>query len=162
MKTIWTVTTLSALLLGFCFVGQPLTAQDEQAKQEQAKQEEAKKKEADKATQVRPKTGLLYRASVLENMKLWNPQGEELGDLEDLMIDFDKGQIVYAGIAHGGTAGIGEKLLAVPWKALRVKQAKGEYFLEADYSKEMLDGIEGFDEDEWPLEANPELMKAIK
>lgn len=161
MKTAGMVSMLVALLLGFSLLGGPLTAQDEATKEkdeqkQQEKQKAAKKSQA--ATQVKPKSGLMYRASVVTGMKVWNPQGEELGEVEDLMIDFDNGQIVYAAVAHGGTAGIGEKLIAVPWKGLKVKQAKGEYFLELNAPKEQLQNAEGFDKDNWPLEANQTLL----
>ena len=161
MKTAGMASMLVALLLGFSLLGRPLTAQDEATteKEEQKQEKQKAEKKSQAATQVKPKSGLMYRASVVTGMKVWNPQGEELGEVEDLMIDFDKGQIVYAAIAHGGTAGIGEKLIAAPWKGLRVKQAKGEYFLEMNVTKEQLQNAEGFDKENWPLEANQTLLK---
>jgi sporulation protein YlmC with PRC-barrel domain len=43
-----------------------------------------------------------------------NPQGEELGELEELMIDLDAGRIAYAVLSFGGFLGIGDKLFAIP------------------------------------------------
>ena len=45
--------------------------------------------------------------------------GEVLGSVADLMLDLDRGSIAYALVATAGFLGIGERLCAVPWSALR-------------------------------------------
>jgi sporulation protein YlmC with PRC-barrel domain len=73
--------------------------------------------------------------------------GEVLGSISDLMLDLDRGRIAYAVVATGGFMGIGERLFAVPWRALR---AMGQQFvLECEHSA--LDTAPAFDRDHWPL-----------
>jgi len=73
--------------------------------------------------------------------------GEVLGSISDLMLDLDRGRIAYAVVATGGFMGIGERLFAVPWRALR---AMGQQFvLECEHSA--FDTAPAFDRDHWPL-----------
>jgi sporulation protein YlmC with PRC-barrel domain len=57
------------------------------------------------------------RASKLIGMTVRNPQGEDLGDIKDIVINFNKGTVSYAVLSSGGVLGVGEKLLAVPLTA---------------------------------------------
>jgi hypothetical protein len=45
--------------------------------------------------------------------------GEVLGSVVDLLLDLKLGRIGYAVVAIGGFMGIGARLVAVPWNALR-------------------------------------------
>jgi len=47
-----------------------------------------------------------------------NHQGEDLGKIEELMIDLDRGRIAYAVLSFGGFLGIGDKLFAFPGRLL--------------------------------------------
>jgi sporulation protein YlmC with PRC-barrel domain len=73
--------------------------------------------------------------------------GEVLGSISDLMLDLDRGCIAYAVVAAGGFMGIGERLFAVPWKALRA--VGNEFVLECE--RWALDSAPAFDRDHWPL-----------
>jgi sporulation protein YlmC with PRC-barrel domain len=75
-----------------------------------------------------------------------NPAGEKLGDLKDIMLDTARGEIVYAVLASGGVLGVGEKLFAVPWSALRIEGDN----LVLDASLDRLKSATGFDKDHWP------------
>ena len=57
------------------------------------------------------------RASKLIGMTVRNPQGEDLGDIKDIVLNFNKGTVSYAVLSSGGVLGVGEKLLAVPLTA---------------------------------------------
>ena len=46
-----------------------------------------------------------------------NRLNEDVGNVEDVVIDALNGRIVYAVLSFGGFFGLGEKLYAVPWKA---------------------------------------------
>ena len=46
--------------------------------------------------------------------KIKNAAGEDLGELKELMIDVNSGQIAYAVLSFGGFLGLGEKLFAIP------------------------------------------------
>jgi len=78
-----------------------------------------------------------------------NPAGEKLGDLKDIVFDTASGQIVYAVMASGGVLGVGEKLFAVPWNALRIQGHNDSLVLDADPDR--LKSASGFDKDHWPI-----------
>jgi len=73
-----------------------------------------------------PGAGWTPQQSALWNVRLSsilgsdvkNPSGDELGNLQDVFIDLNAGQLAYAIIGFGGFLGIGENTSAVPWNAL--------------------------------------------
>jgi sporulation protein YlmC with PRC-barrel domain len=95
----------------------------------------------------------MYRASKLIGADVENPQGEDLGDIEDVVIDSQTGRIAYAVLAFGGFLGLGEKYHAIPFAALT--PAPGErpgdrerYLLNVD--QERLRNAPSFDRNNWP------------
>ena len=62
-----------------------------------------------------------YRASKLMGKDVENETGEDIGDINDLIIN-PADKITYAIIGVGGFLGIGERLVAVPFDALKPKQ----------------------------------------
>ena len=87
-------------------------------------------------------------ATTMIGDKVVNPQGQDLGKLEELMIDLDEGRIAYAVLSFGGFMGIGDKLFAIPWDALTVDTVHER--IELDIQKETLKDAPGFDKDNWP------------
>ena len=49
-----------------------------------------------------------------------SPDGEGIGDINDLIVDGENGCMIAAVIGVGGFLGIGEKQIAVPWETLTV------------------------------------------
>jgi sporulation protein YlmC with PRC-barrel domain len=92
-------------------------------------------------------------ASTLTGNKVVNPQNEDLGTIEDLMIDIDSGRIAYAVLSFGGFLGLGDKLFAIPWCALQVDPAEKRFVL--NVSKDLLELAPGFDESNWPDMSDP-------
>jgi sporulation protein YlmC with PRC-barrel domain len=58
------------------------------------------------------------RISDPTDINLLNANGEDIGDIEDLVLDIEGGSISYAILATGGVLDLGECLLPVPWNAL--------------------------------------------
>ena len=85
--------------------------------------------------------------------KIVNPQGENLGKIEDVMLDSQAGRIVYAIVSFGGFLGVGNKYFAVPWQSLQFNQAEKVGVLDAD--KKLLENAPGFDKEDWPNLADP-------
>lgn len=56
-------------------------------------------------------------ASEVIGVDLLNKSGEQLGSVEDLVVD-SKGKLLYAIVGHGGLLGIGEDRIAIPWAVL--------------------------------------------
>ncbi|MBN2502937.1 MAG: PRC-barrel domain-containing protein [Anaerolineales bacterium] len=98
-------------------------------------------------THTQTKTQVLS-ATTLIGDTVRNPQGEELGTLEEIMFELDSGRIAYAVLSFGGFLGLGDKLFAIPWQALSVDTEDEEVVL--NVSKEQLEDAPGFDKDDWP------------
>jgi sporulation protein YlmC with PRC-barrel domain len=77
-----------------------------------------------------------------------NINGEDLGKVEEFMLDLNSGRIAYVVVSFGGVLGIGNKLFAIPWEALRLDTEDHKFFLDID--KETLEEAPGFDNDDWP------------
>ena len=69
-------------------------------------------------------------ADSLEGEKVVDARGEDLGTIEDLMIDVEQGAIACAVMSC--TFPGGDKLVAVPWSALRRDAARGCFVLDAE------------------------------
>jgi len=77
-----------------------------------------------------------------------NAAEEDLGDIKEIMLDMQTGQVAYAVLAFGGFLGMGEKLFAVPWQALHLDTVNKRFVLNID--KDRLKTAPGFDKDAWP------------
>jgi sporulation protein YlmC with PRC-barrel domain len=91
-------------------------------------------------------------ADTLEGNQVVNADGEDLGEIEDIMLDVPNGRIAYAVLSFGGFLGVGEKLFAIPWQALTL-DADNKCFI-LDVPKEKLQQAPGFDKDHWPSMAD--------
>jgi sporulation protein YlmC with PRC-barrel domain len=91
-------------------------------------------------------------ASTLEGDSVRNSAGDNLGKVDEIMIDIPSGQVAYVVLSFGGVLGMGDKLFAVPWSALRVDEDEKCFIL--DVSKSTLESAPGFDKDNWPDMAN--------
>lgn len=90
----------------------------------------------------------ILSSSTISGDKVVNSQGENLGDVKDLMIDTDSGRVAYAVLEFGGFLGMGSKLFAVPLSAMQVDTDNHQFIF--NQSKEKLENAPGFDKDNWP------------
>jgi sporulation protein YlmC with PRC-barrel domain len=105
-------------------------------------------------------TSPLHRASEMIGTAVENPQGENLGKIEEIVIDPADDSVAYAVLSFGGFLGLGEKYFAVPWNALQHKGEDGaEVVLDVD--KERLENAPGFNKNDWPDMANRSWGKEI-
>jgi len=77
-----------------------------------------------------------------------NAQNEDLGIIEDLVLDAGAGRIAYAVLSFGGFLGLGEKYFAIPWNAFHFNPSEDHAVLNLD--KKQLENAPGFDKDNWP------------
>ena len=91
-------------------------------------------------------------ADTLEGDKVVNAKGEDLGTIEDIMIDVQRGRVAYAVMSCGGFLGMGEKLFAIPWSALVLDANRHCFVLDAD--RERFEKAPGFDKQHWPSMAD--------
>ncbi|WP_338765648.1 PRC-barrel domain-containing protein [Massilia sp. METH4] len=101
----------------------------------------------------------LMGADTLMGEDVYNRQEEDLGDIKEIMIDMQSGQIAYAVLSFGGILGMGDKLFAVPWQALQLDTVNKRFIL--DVAKERLENAPGFDKDRWPDMASAEFGSQI-
>ena len=91
-------------------------------------------------------------ADTLQGDKVVNTAGENLGEIEDIMLDVPSGRIAYAVLSFGGVMGMGDKLFAIPWSALTLDADRKCFVLDID--KDRLKNAPGFDKDHWPSMAD--------
>lgn len=86
------------------------------------------------------------RASKVIGMKVRNPQGEDLGKIEDVVIDVDNEKLRYAVVSLGGFLGLGDKLFTIPASEFRT----GANQLVLNVDKDQLQNAPGFSRDQRP------------
>ena len=93
----------------------------------------------------------------VEGTNVYNQSGDKLGSIDDLMIDKMSGQVRYAAISFGGFLGVGDKLFAIPFRALKLKHNAGDktHHFELNVTKETLERAQGFDKKQWPDFGDP-------
>ncbi len=66
-----------------------------------------------------------------------SPQGDEVGNVAEVLLDLSQGQVTFLVVSTGGFLGIGENLTVIPWAAFDLAAFRpGEYFvLNADAAK---------------------------
>ena len=92
-------------------------------------------------------------AGTLAGDRVRNSAGEDLGKIEEIMLDVPTGRVAYAVLSFGGFLGMGNKLFAIPWQALTLNERDHEFILNVE--KERLENAPGFDKDNWPDMADP-------
>lgn len=91
-------------------------------------------------------------AGALTGDRVVNLHDEELGRIEEIMLDVPSGRIAYAVMFCGGMPGVAEKRFAIPWQALQL-DADNECFV-LDSDRERLEKAPGFNQDHWPSMAD--------
>ncbi|MES2536123.1 MAG: PRC-barrel domain-containing protein [Pseudomonadota bacterium] len=91
---------------------------------------------------------ILMGAGTLTGEEVYGINDEYLGDIKEIMLDMRDGTVAYAVLSFGGILGMGEKLFAVPWKALKLDTVNKRFLLNA--TKDRLKNAPGFDKDDWP------------
>jgi sporulation protein YlmC with PRC-barrel domain len=80
--------------------------------------------------------GVLLSTETLLGSEVKSPQGQNVGELKQLMIDPRIGRVMYAVVSMGGFLGMGEKTVVVPWHAIEV--ARNGKSLVLNLSQQML------------------------
>lgn len=141
------VSILSAVLVGNCY------AADVKEKREELREErqDVREKQKELREAANEEMQEVSRASKIIGTDVKNTKGEDLGDIKDLVLDPMSGRLAYVVVSYGGLLGMGDKLFAIPWSAVRWTSDKDYFVLNMD--KEALKNAPGFDEDHWPVSA---------
>lgn len=57
------------------------------------------------------------------NFDVWNQNGEQIGEVNDMILDLDNSRVSYVIVGTGGFLEIGEKDVLVPWNQIQVQTA---------------------------------------
>ena len=93
------------------------------------------------------------RVSKLIGTSVKNPQGETLGKIEDVVVDFDTGKVSYCAMEVGHEVFSKGKYLAIPLSAFRPSPDGRHLILNAD--KDKVAQAQGFDRNNFPPANNP-------
>src|SRR5580693_5550426 len=93
-------------------------------------------------------TNLVPIKKIVIGSKVVNQQNQDLGKIEDVVIDAAAGRITYAVLSFGGFLGMGDKYFAIPWEAFRFHVTEKRATLNVD--KKLLENAPGFDKEDWP------------
>ena len=77
-------------------------------------------------------SGRLIAADKVEGTSIYNPSGDSLGSVEDVLIDKVSGKIAYAVVGFGGFLGIGDRHYPLPWEKLKYDREMGGYVVDLD------------------------------
>lgn len=142
-KLLGAVAIVSAMIAGSAFAQerQPAETRDRDTAREAERDDEA----------IAPLTMRASRISgTVTGMEVENPAGEDVGRIEDLVVDMRTGKVTYAAVSTGGFLGIGDRLHAVPFEALQLAQRDDDHLFLLDVDRERLRNAPGFDKDNWP------------
>ena len=76
------------------------------------------------------------RAKKVLGTNVTDRSGRKIGEVEDVVLDKQSNNILFAVIGFGGFLGIAEKYHPVPWASLDYDESQGSYVV--DYTKEQL------------------------
>ncbi len=105
-------------------------------------------------------------ATTIIGTKVCNFQDEDLGKIEEVMIDLPAAKVVYLVLSYGGVFGttLADKRFAVPVEAFIIQHGEDEnevtYILDVD--KKFLENAPGFDKDDYPDFADPRFSQRVK
>lgn len=88
------------------------------------------------------------RLTNLMDFTVWNQNGEQIGEVDDMVLDMDNSNISYVVIGTGGFLDLGEKTLLIPWDMLTLQAdatggQQNAFILDAD--QEMLNNAPDVD-----------------
>ena len=100
-------------------------------------------------TKGKAPSGKLVKGEDLIGSKLYNKQGEHIGEMNDIVFDENKGTMTHGMLAVGGWLGLGEKIVPVPWKFIKQSEKDTEGYV-VDVEKSKLTPDMAFDAKSWP------------
>lgn len=98
--------------------------------------------------------------SELRGRRVTNYDFENLGRVEDLMLDSSTGNVEYAVVSFDSLAENDARLYPVPLRALTVDMEGGLITLNAD--REMIRHAPGFERNQWPDTGDPRWQSGVR
>ncbi|WP_298626129.1 PRC-barrel domain-containing protein [uncultured Legionella sp.] len=90
----------------------------------------------------------VVKASEVTGVDVKNLNDENLGKINEVVIDKATGRVSYLVLDFGGILGFGNKFFAIPWSMFTYNEEEDCFNLNLE--KERLKDAPGFDKDHWP------------
>ncbi len=94
----------------------------------------------------------MYKASDLMGKTITTQQGEEIGNINDLLVG-QNGEVQYIILSRGEVLGMGGELVPVPWQAANLQMQQDQ--LVSSLDKEKIDNAPSFKSDQWASFTEP-------
>lgn len=101
----------------------------------------------------------LLSAATITGDDVFNLKDEKLGTIQDIMLDIENSKIRYAVLSSGGFLGMGDRLFAIPWSALKIDGPNKRFTLNVDVDR--LKDAPGFNKDAWPSWSDPSFSASV-
>lgn len=102
----------------------------------------------------------VVKASEVVGVEVRSLTREKLGTINEVVIDKIFGKVNYLVLEFGGFLSFGNKFFAIPWSLFTYDKEDDCFLLNVD--KERLNNAPGFDKDNWPNFASPELISSLE
>jgi hypothetical protein len=83
----------------------------------------------------------------VEGTTVFDPVGNEIGEIDHLMIDKVSGQVRYAVMSFGGFMGLGHSHYPLPWSSLKYDKEREGYV--TNVTEQQLKNAPEFSDDSW-------------
>ncbi|AQT70147.1 PRC-barrel domain protein [Anaerohalosphaera lusitana] len=104
----------------------------DKAKSEWDKDQQSMKQQSSWQQTAKSEPEKLYMLTSLIGYNVNQPDGQQLGQLEDVIVEQQQGKVAYGFVSYGGFWGIGEEMAAVPWTSLELQSENNVALLDVD------------------------------
>jgi hypothetical protein len=101
----------------------------------------------------------IVKSSDVIGRKVITTEDEDLGKIEDVVMEKVSGKAVYAVLSSGGFLGIGGKLYALTWSTLDYDKSEEAFRLMIDKNK--IKSAPSFDKNKWPDFADSNFNRSV-
>ncbi len=110
-------------------------------------------------SQQTSQAGDINRASELIGSKVRNQQGEDLGELKDIVFD-SQGNVSYIVLSKRGIFGMGGEVTPIPWQAANPEVQEDSLVL--DMEKQRVENAPSFAENDWNDISQQQLQQEVR
>ena len=104
----------------------------------------------------------IFRVSKVIGMPVKTAEGDKLGEIEDVAVNIETGQVAYVVLSFGGFFGLANKWFAVPWAEFSLVNDERENYFTIETTKDKLEKLPGFDKEDWPDLVNSDWDKLVE
>ena len=93
-------------------------------------------------------------ASRLMDYQLNSDQGQQIGQIEEIVVNLDSKTVGYVAANFSGILGVADKLFAVPYDSINYNLSSATVTI-PNINQQALESAQGFTRESWPQEADP-------